>query len=197
MLATRRVERTGTVNAATAEFDATESRNPESTPAELSPALYNELRRIAWRHLGAGGRNHTLQPTALVHEAYLKLASGRERAFSDHIHFLAVASRAMRQIVVDYARGKATQKRGGCMGIPIEDSLQAASPGGLDLVKLIELDNALAALAEESSRVARLVEMCYFGGMTAEESAKALGMSVHMARHDLRFGQAWLRKRLR
>jgi RNA polymerase sigma factor (TIGR02999 family) len=161
--------------------------------------LYAELRRIAWRHLGVERKNHTLQPTALVHEAYLKLASVRERAYSDHNHFLAVASRAMRQVLVDYARARATQKRfGQCKGVPIEDSLaEATAGGGAELADLIELDNALDALTEENSRVARLVEMCYFGGMTAEESARALGMSVHMARHDLRFGQAWLRRRLR
>ena len=170
----------------------------EVTPAELSPALYAQLRRIAWRHLGLERKNHTLQPTALVHEAYLKLASVREGAYSDEVHFLAVASRAMRQVLVDYARGRATQKRGGeCIGISLDDSLAgAASRSGLELVRLIELDAALAALARENSRVAQLLEMCYFGGMTAEESAEALGMSVHMARHDLRFGQAWLRRRL-
>lgn len=185
------------MNAATVESDATQGSSG-MTSSELSPALYAELRRIAWRHLGVAGKDHTLQPTALVHEAYLKLASVRDRAYSDQVHFLAVASRAMRQILVDYARGKSTQKRfGQCVGIPMEDSVALPAPqSGLELVKLIELDNALAALALENGRVARLIEMCYFGGMTAEESAEALGMSVHMARHDLRFAQAWLRRRL-
>jgi RNA polymerase sigma factor (TIGR02999 family) len=167
-------------------------------PAELSPALYAELRRIAWRHLGLERRNHTLQPTALVHEAYLKLASVRDRAFTDQTHFLAVASRAMRQVLVDYARGRATKKRAGDRrGVSLEESFAEAAPeSNLELLQLIELDSALTALACENSRVARLVELCYFGGMTAEQAAEALEISVHVARHDLRFGQAWLRRRL-
>ena len=181
------------MNAAAVQFG-----HAQATTTELSPSLYAELRRIAARRLGVERRNHTLRPTALVHEAYLKLASVRDRAYADDVHFLAVASRAMRQVLVDYARGRATQKRAGdCIGISIEESRDAAAPqSGLDLVKMIELDSALAALAEANSRVARVVEMCYFGGMTAEECAQALDISVHVTRHDLRFGQAWLRRRL-
>ena len=170
----------------------------ESRPAELTPALYGELRRIASRHLNAERRNHTLQPTALVHEAYLKLAGVRERSFSDNVHFLAVASRVMRQVLVDYARSRAAQKRFGESNRESfwESTLDVRDETGLDLIELMQLDDGLAALAGENEILARLIEMRYFGGMTAEESAEVLGISVHVARHDLRFAQAWLRRKL-
>jgi RNA polymerase sigma factor (TIGR02999 family) len=160
--------------------------------------LYGELRRIASRHLSGERPNHTLQATALVHEAYLKLIGVSERKFADQVHFLAVASRVMRQVLVDYARARGTQKR---MGDARKDALWGTTleiPGdqGTELVELIELDAAVDALAAENATLARLIEMRYFGGMTAEESAEALGISVHVVRHDLRFAQAWLRRRL-
>ncbi|HET8546823.1 MAG TPA: ECF-type sigma factor [Bryobacteraceae bacterium] len=182
---------------AVAELDVNRRAGDDSAATELSPALYGELRRIASRHLTGERRNHTLQATALVHEAYLKLAGARERLFSDDTHFLAVASRAMRQVLVDYARSRAAQKRLagnreplGTTGVDVE------TESGAELVELIHLDDALSALAVVNDRLARLIEMRYFGGMTAEESAEALGISVHVARHDLRFAQAWLRRRL-
>jgi RNA polymerase sigma factor (TIGR02999 family) len=170
----------------------------ESAPSEFTPALYAELRRIAYRHLSGERQNHTLQATALVHEAYLKLLSARQRTFISQAHLLAVASRAMRQILVDYARSRAAQKRLG--GRSAESlwttTLELKGETGPELVELMELDSALTALAGESETLARLIEMRYFGGMTAEESAEALGMSVHVVRHDLRFAQAWLRRKL-
>lgn len=170
----------------------------EPLPSELTPALYGELRRIASRHLHNERKNHTLQATALVHEAFLKLSGVRERAFSDNVHFLSVASRVMRQVLVDYARSRATQKR---LGDAFRESLWSTSfevknESGPELIELIQLDDALAALAVENGTLARLIEMRYFGGMTAEESAEVLGISVHVVRHDLRFAQAWLRRRL-
>ena len=165
---------------------------------ELTPALYNELHRIASRHLRAERSNHTLQATALVHEAYLKLFDLQERRFADEVHFLAVASRVMRQVLVDYARSRATQKRsGGAERNPLwTTSLEVKSEEGIELLELIELDGAIKALAAEDESLARLIEMRYFGGMTAEETAEALCMSVHVVRHDLRFAQAWLRRKL-
>ena len=165
---------------------------------ELTPALYHELHRIASRHLYGERLNHTLQATALVHEAYLKLFDGGERRFTDEVHFLAVASRVMRHVLVDYARARAAQKRSGGaerdgLGVP---SLEVSSDRGLELLDLIELDSAIAALAAEDEALARLIEMRYFGGMTAEETAAALGVSVHVVRHDLRLAQAWLRRKL-
>jgi len=170
----------------------------ESALGELTPALYGELRRIASRHLRGERSNHTLQATALVHEAYLKLIGVRERQFADKVHFLAVASRVMRQVLVDYARSRSTQKRSA--GARVEPlwttTLEVKGDDGMELIELIELDRAIEALAAENAPLARLIEMRYFGGMTAEESAEALGLSVHVVRHDLRFAQAWLRRKL-
>jgi RNA polymerase sigma factor (TIGR02999 family) len=165
---------------------------------ELTPTLYNELHRIASRHLRAERPNHTLQPTALVHEAYLKLFDGAARQYTDEVHFLAVASRVMRQVLVDYARARASLKRTAAPGDgePRTTSLEVKSGDGVELLELIELDGAIQALAAENESLARIVEMRFFGGMTAEETAEALNMSVHVVRHDLRFAQAWLRRKL-
>jgi len=163
---------------------------------ELTSALYTELYRIASRHLRAERANHTLQPTALVHEAYLKLFGLHDRGFNDEVHFLAVASRVMRQVLVDYARARHTKKRGADI-IPVPaTSLEVEGEKGIELLDLIELDAAIRSLAAEDDGLARIIEMRYFGGMTAEETAEALGLSVHVVRHDLRFAQAWLRRRL-
>ena len=170
----------------------------ESALSELTPTLYRELHRIASRHMRGERPNHTLQPTALVHEAYLKLFAGDGRQFADEVHFLAVASRVMRQVLVDYARARASLKRsaGAEADGPPTTSLEVKSGKGIELLELIELNDAIQALAGENESLARLIEMTYFGGMTAEETAQALGMSVHVVRHDLRFAQAWLRRKL-
>ncbi|MCC6365211.1 MAG: sigma-70 family RNA polymerase sigma factor [Bryobacterales bacterium] len=170
-----------------------------SALSELTPTLYKELHRIASRQLRVERPNHTLQPTALVNEAYLKLFEGGSREFTDRVHFLAVASRVIRQVLVDYGRARATLKRSpGVSGdsAPLEASLEVKTGKGVELLELIELDAAMQALAAENETMARLIEMRYFGGMTAEESAEALGISVHVVRHDIRFAQAWLRQRL-
>ena len=162
----------------------------ESALNELVTALYGELRRIAARQLRGERPCHTLQTTGLVHEAYLKLLGDNQRGFSDRVHFLAVASRVMRQVLVDYARARATKKR------DANATLVLTAGAGLEPVELLDLDTALEALTREDESLARLVEMRYFGGMTAEETAEAVGQSVHIVRHDLRLGQAWLRRKL-
>jgi RNA polymerase sigma factor (TIGR02999 family) len=173
-------------------------RTGDSTAlGELTPTLYAELRHIASRHLHGERPGHTLQATALVNEAYLKLAGGSLESFVDKTHFLAVASRVMRQVLVDYARSRASQKRGGDVVAPLWDAqLEVKDESGGDIVDLIVLNDALDALAAESATKAQLIEMRFFGGMTAEEIAAALEMSVHVVRHELRFAQAWLRRRL-
>jgi RNA polymerase sigma factor (TIGR02999 family) len=169
----------------------------QSALNEILPPLYDELHRIASRHLRAERPNHTLQATALVHEAYLKLFAGQEQRFANQVHFLAVSSRVMRQVLLDYARNRGAQKRAGVdRNSPSSTVLEVAGEDGIDLLELIELDDAMKALADEDESLARLVEMRYFGGMTAEETAEALGLSVHVVRHDLRFAQAWLRRKL-
>jgi RNA polymerase sigma factor (TIGR02999 family) len=187
----------GSMVASTSETQLSVTPRVAPAFAEITPTLYVELRRIASRHLSGERPNHTLQATALVHEAYLKLSGVRERHFSDQVHLLAVASRVMRQVLVDYARSRATQKRVGNAGSEsLSATLAVSANSGPEVTELIQLDEALAALGIENETLARLVEMRYFGGMTAEESAEALGLSVHVVRHDLRFAQAWLRRQL-
>jgi RNA polymerase sigma-70 factor (ECF subfamily) len=180
----------------TPEMESMGAHAPVAVP-ELTATLYRDLHRIAARHLRGERADHTLQPTALVHEAYLKLFDSRQRSFTDEVHFLAVASRVMRQVLVDHARARSAQKRSAGVDQRLwTASLEVEDERGVEMVDLIELDTALEALAAEDESLARLIEMRYFGGTTAEESAAALGVSVHVVRHDLRYAQAWLRRRL-
>ena len=168
----------------------------ESALNELVTALYGELRRIAARQLRGERPCHTLQTTGLVHEAYLKLVGDNQRGFSDRIHFLAVASRVMRQVLVDYARARATKKRDANATFVLTAGAEVDGTPGMEPIELLDLDSALEALTREDQSLTRLIEMRYFGGMTAEETAEALGQSVHVVRHDLRLAQAWLRRKL-
>ncbi|HWB95239.1 MAG TPA: ECF-type sigma factor, partial [Bryobacteraceae bacterium] len=129
----------------------------DSGLSELTPALYSELRRIASRHLRGERFNHTLQATALVHEAYLKLFEGAERRFAGEVHFLAVASRVMRQVLVDHARARAAQKRSAGAGTNAVSitNLEVSGEKGVELLDLIRLDGAIDALAAEDEPLAR------------------------------------------
>ena len=173
----------------------------ESALNELVRVLYDELHRIASRHLRRERTAHTLQTTALVHEAYIKLLGDHQLGFADRVHFLAVASRIMRQVLVDYARARARKKRAGegqskLQQVTLTTGIQVQANEGVEQVELLDLDSALDALACEDESLAKLIEMRYFGGMTAEETAEVLGLSVHVVRHDLRLAQSWLRRRL-
>jgi RNA polymerase sigma factor (TIGR02999 family) len=168
---------------------------------KLVEVLYGDLHRIAERHLRSERPNHTLRATALLHEAYVKLSDNEQSKFKDRTHFLAVASRVMRQVLVDYARARATEKRGISRRHEIQEgeslaSLEVAPSTITEPIDILALNRALEALAEEDSELAGLIEMRYFGGMTAEETADALGRSVHVVRHDLRLALAWLRREL-
>jgi len=167
----------------------------ETALSEFVDLLYGELHRIASAKLRGERMGHTLQPTALVNEVYVKLVAGQERKFEDRTHFLAVASRVMRQVLVDYARARATHKRASD-AVPLTTGLAVARDGGLEPIELLHLNRALEELAQEDASLAQLIEMRYFGGMTAEETAQATGQSVHVVRHDLRLAQAWLRRNL-
>ncbi|WP_321472283.1 ECF-type sigma factor [uncultured Paludibaculum sp.] len=167
----------------------------ETALPELVDLLYGELHRIASMKLRNERLGHTLQPTALVHEAYVKLIGGQEQQYEDRAHFLAVASRVMRQVLVDHARARATLKRAND-AVPLTTGLAVAGNGGLEQFDILRLNRALDELAQEDKSLAQLVEMRYFGGMTAEETARAVGQSVHIVRHDLRLAQAWLRRHL-
>ncbi|MGD2111327.1 MAG: ECF-type sigma factor [Phycisphaerae bacterium] len=153
-------------------------------------AAYDALRGIAASYLRHEG-NHTLQPTALVNEAYIKLAGGDWRS---ETHFRAVASGAMRQILVDYARARGAQKRGGGW-LKVTMSAEAAAIPGLD-VDLLALNEALNDLATLDKRKAKVVELRFFGGLSFAESASELGISPKTAEADWYFARAWLRDRL-
>jgi len=165
----------------------------QSASHELIPLLYPELRRIAATYLRKERKDHTLQPTALVNEVYLRLFGDGTPNLADKSHFLAIASQMMRRILVDYARGRNSEKRGGALQ---QVQLQAGPGATVELLPLIELDRAIDALAAENPDLARAIELRYFGGLTAEEAAEVTGRSVHSVRHDLRFAQAWLRRAL-
>ena len=164
---------------------------------ELMPLVQAQLHRIAQRHLHGERPGHTLQPTALVNEAYLRIFSDSPPEFADRTHFIAVASRVMRRILVDYARARKTERRGGDAGRVGWDTAMAMEPGSSEYrVELTDLDRALDALAREHKEAADIIEMQYFGGLTAEEIAVTMGLSVHVVRHEIRFAQAWLRREL-
>ena len=174
----------------------------EAALDELVKLLYDELHGIAASRMRQERASHTLQATALVHEAYLKLARSGQAQFADKAHFLAIASSVMRQVLVDYARTRSTRKRGGDelgqvpVGQPFSE-IEMPDSSGPDSVELLDLELALEALTREDEWLARLIEMRYFGGMTAEEIAEATGRSVHVVRHDQRLAQAWLRRALK
>jgi RNA polymerase sigma-70 factor (ECF subfamily) len=157
---------------------------------ELIPQVYGELHRLAEIVFQSENSEHTLQPTALLHEAFLRLFTGPAPAFADRAHFLGIAARVMRQILVDHARGRRAQKRGSSLRVEFTENLASAKP----LNDFLELDEALESLAREDPRLVTLVEMRFFGGMTAEEIAEVQVESVHVVRHDLRYAQARLRR---
>jgi RNA polymerase sigma factor (TIGR02999 family) len=173
---------------------------PAGTPAtvgaaeSLFPELYDELRRIAHRQLGAERTGHTLSTTALVHEAYVKLADQTRARFASRSHFLAVASQAMRRVLVAYARRVKTEKRGGdwhrldleTADIPVEERAEA----------LVTLDAAMERLSALNPRLSRVVECRFFGGMTEEEVAAALGVTERTVRRDWIKAKGWLVREL-
>src|SRR5947199_3923629 len=166
------------------------SHGDDAALAELTPLVYEELRRIAHRHMGGQRPDHTLQTTALVNEAYLRLADQTNPNWQERAHFFAVAARAMRQIVVDYARSYQSQKRGGG-ALKIElDEAALVSPG--EAKEIVELHEALEGLAALDSRKAEVVELKYFGGLNYDEMAEVLKISRVTVRRDWEFAKLWL-----
>jgi RNA polymerase sigma-70 factor, ECF subfamily len=155
----------------------------------LMPVVYEELHRLAERNLRRERSDHTLQPTALVNEAYLRLVQA-DVEWDDRAHFYAVAARTMRRILVDYARARGRIKRGSGMDqVTLEEAIAAAPERGPDLVAL---DAALDRLAEQDERKARVVELHYFAGLRYDEVARVLGVSTATVDRDLRMAKAWL-----
>lgn len=160
----------------------------------LMPLVYSELRRLADGYLRNERTAHTLQPTALVHEAYIRLVGQDHKAYQSRGHFLAVAAHVMRQILIDHARSRGADKRGGGQrGCSIHEAIDAAVERP---PALIAVDDALQDLEALDARKAKLVEMRFFGGLTAEESAGVLDLPVEKVRAELRVAQAWLQREL-
>jgi RNA polymerase sigma factor (TIGR02999 family) len=163
---------------------------------ELIGLVYRELRRIAARSLASERRDHTLQPTALVHEAYERLAGLRTASFRDRTHFFAVAAGLMRRILVDHARRRRALRRGGSAEMVQLDENQVGGAAGGDEVDLIALDGALNELAELDSSQARVVELRFFAGLGPNEIAEAMGVSRATVHRQWTMARAWLHRQL-
>lgn len=158
------------------------------------PLVYDELRRLASARLRGERGGHTLNTTGLVHEAYLRLVDVRQVEWRDRAHFLAMASRTMRRVLIDYAHQRGAAKRGGG-GEHVELPGDLAGPE-VDLDSLIALNDALERLEAVSARAAKAVELRFFGGLTLEEAAEVLETSAPTVMRDLRFAQAWLAREM-
>jgi RNA polymerase sigma factor (TIGR02999 family) len=157
---------------------------------ELTRLVYEELRRLAHRYMSGQRADHTLQTTALVNEAYLRLAGQEQPDFASRSHFLAVAARAMRQILVDHAKATLRDKRGS--GVKPLELDEAALLPAEPTREILDLNEALEKLAALDARKANVVELSYFGGLKQEEIAEALNVSVVTVRRDWTFSRAWL-----
>lgn len=156
--------------------------------SRLLKLLYGELRRLAASYLRSERDSHTLQPTALVHEAYLRLSVGRPRNWMSRTHFMAAAAQAMRRVLVDYARARRTQKRDG-----IHLSIELAPPSRRTWVEeMLDIDSALQKLSAFDERQARVVELRFFAGLTESEISIALGVSERTVKRDWQCARAWL-----
>jgi RNA polymerase sigma-70 factor, ECF subfamily len=161
---------------------------------KLMPVVYDELRRLAHRHMGHERAGHTLQTTALVNEAYLRLIKERGMTWENRNHFFAVAAQIMRFILVDYARGHVRAKRGGgAQQVSLNDALVVSEDRATDL---LILDEALHRLAAFDKRKSRIAEMRFFAGLTVEETADVLSVSVETVMRDWRLAKAWLHREL-
>jgi RNA polymerase sigma factor (TIGR02999 family) len=167
----------------------------EEAREQLIPLVYSELRKLAARSLRGERAGHTLQPTALVHEAYQKLIDQRSVEWQNRAHFYGVAAGLMRRILVDHARRRNARRRGGgAEKVPdVEDAAGAVGPRDVDLVAL---DHALLELASFDPQQARIVELRYFGGLSLEETAEAAGISRATVHREWTLARAWLRQRL-
>lgn len=161
---------------------------------ELVPIVHDELRRLARGYMSRERRDHTLQVTALVNEAYLRLIHLNRIQWQDRAHFLAMAARLMRRILVDAARARLNDKRGGALQLAsLDDALDVGTTRPTDLVAL---DDALQALADVNARQSQVVELRFFGGLTTEETAEVLAVSPGTVKRDWQFAKLWLLREL-
>ena len=160
----------------------------------MMPLVYEELHRLAHGYMARERGGHTLQTTALVNEVYLKLANKEGMRLQSRAHFLAVAARQMRYILVDYARSHAREKRGGDANkVPLDEALDVSEEHSTEM---LELDEALTNLASFDERKSRIAELRFFAGLTVDETAEALSVSPETVNRDWRLAKAWLRKEL-
>lgn len=171
------------------------SDGDSAAAGDLLPLVYEHLRAVAGSYFRGQPANHSLQPTALVHEAYLKLVNSPSSDWNGRVHFCAVAATAMRQILHDRARRQKAAKRGGgdARRLPLE---QVETPTGGTKLDLLSLDEALDKLTELAPRQARIIELRFFGGLTIEQTAEVLGVSHATVENDWRVARAWLNREL-
>jgi RNA polymerase sigma factor (TIGR02999 family) len=170
------------------------SNGDQNAFEKLLPLVYGELRRLAARHLARERRNHTLQSTAVVHEAYLRLVDQSRVQWKNRAQFFGVASQMIRRILVDHARSHQAAKRGsGAIKLSLDEAVGV--PGGKDL-DLVALDDALKSLAEMDDQQARIVELRFFGGLSIEETAEVVGISPATVKRDWAMSKAWLYREL-
>jgi RNA polymerase sigma-70 factor, ECF subfamily len=193
-----KVLESGAMAAISSEPDVTElldewRRGDRAALDRLTPLVYDELRRIAHRYMRAERGGHTLETTALVNEAYLRLAGQRRVEWQDRAHFFAVTAQVMRHVLIDHARRRRYAKRGGAEAqqVPLEEAHAMTVERAAEL---LALDEALEKLAQLDSRKARVVELRYFGGLSLEETADVLEVSAMTVRRDWRAARAWLYK---
>jgi RNA polymerase sigma factor (TIGR02999 family) len=169
----------------------------EKAVAELMPLVYDELRRLAAGYLRRERPGQTLQATALVNEAFVRLSQERGKPFENRTHFLAIAALSMRQILVQRARATHADKRGGGADrITLDESIAGAAPADNDGIDVLALDDALTRLAEMDPQQAKIVELRYFAGLTIEETAEAVEVSPATVKRQWTLARAWLRKEL-
>ena len=167
----------------------------EEAVAKLVPLLYRELRRMAGAYLNSERRNHTLQPTALVHEAYLRLVDQKDVQWQNRQHFFGVSAQVMRRILVDHARSHEAVKRGGAVPrVSLDEAIVISKARSAEL---LALDEALTRLAALDPRQARIIELRFFGGLTVEETAQVLGISPATVKRDWNMAKAWLNREVR
>jgi RNA polymerase sigma-70 factor (ECF subfamily) len=170
----------------------------KGTPAdELYPAIYGGLRRVAQRYMGRERQNHTLQPTALVHEAWLRLQNERGAMWQGRTHGLALGAQAMRRLLVDYGRRQKRDKRGGgAHPVSLDNLLEAGTTGAVPVEDLLTLEAALTRLETVDPRAAQVVSLRFFSGMSNPEVAEHLGLSVRTVEGDWTHARAWLKREL-
>jgi RNA polymerase sigma-70 factor (ECF subfamily) len=167
----------------------------KSALEELTPLVYDELHRLAHRYMRGERAGHTLQTTALVNEAYTRLIDWKNVRWQNRAHFFGVSAQLMRRILVDFARSRGYEKRGGGIrAVTLNEAIDVTNEKGIDLVAL---DEALSALAELDPRQSKVIELRFFGGLTNEEAAEVLSVSVATVRRDWSLARAWLHRELK